>query len=518
MQSVSDQEGAPGGRTLLPHLRVSGVTVAFGPVRALDAASVALEAGRVHAIVGQNGAGKTTLARVVAGMVRPEAGTVEVDGAPLAPGSVTDATRAGIAMVHQHFTLPPSFTVAEALELARPARGMLRPFARRGLEERWGAWLATLGVDGQVGSRVSSLPVERRQWLEIARCLATEARLLLLDEPTALLSPSGAETLFARVRELADRGVTVVIVLHKLAEVRAVADTVTVMRDGRVVVTAEPLSIIDDDRIRAAMLGDVAVQVPSRGAAPAQHDAAPRLEAVDLRAEALGLEPALAGIDLTVDAGEIVGVAGVEGNGQRALAHVVAGLHRLTGGSVRIGGQDVTGRPLGDRRERGLRIVPFDRNTEALSLTSPLWENHALASVARGRWNRRLAPSALRARADAALRDWAVRYDTVEQSAGELSGGNAQRLVLAGELDEQVTLAVVAHPTRGLDFAATMAVRSVLVGLRDRGVGVLLISSDLDELFELSDRVVVLRGGSVTGTFAPHYDRAEVGRAMVGGA
>jgi ABC-type uncharacterized transport system ATPase subunit len=511
-------EGVPSGHALRPHLRIEDVTVAFGAVRALDAASVDLEAGRVHAIVGQNGAGKTTLARVVAGMVLPDRGRVEIAGEELVLGSVPDATRAGVAMVHQHFTLPPSFTVAEALELSRPARSILRPFARRRLEQRWRSWLGTLGVEGEVGVRVSSLPIERRQWLEIARCLATDASLLLLDEPTALLSPSGATALFERVRELTQRGVTVVIVLHKLAEVRAVADSVTVLRDGRVVLAAEPLAAIDDDRIRAAMLGDVEVRSPTRASAPARDDAAPRLEVVGLRAEALGLEPALVDLDLTVAAGRIVGVAGVEGNGQRALAQVVAGLHRPTRGTVRLDGREVTGSSLGERRERGLRIVPFDRNTEALSLTSPLWENHALARVARGRFARWLAPRALRSEADAALRDWAVRYDTVDQSAGELSGGNAQRLVLAGELDAGATLAVVAHPTRGLDFAATTAVRSVLLDLRARGVGVLLISSDLDELFELSDHLLVLRGGSISGTFAPPYDRADVGLAMVGGA
>lgn len=518
MRSVTEPEGAPSGRTLRPNLRVEDVTVAFGAVRALDGASVDLEGGRVHAIVGQNGAGKTTLARVVAGMVRPERGSVAVAGEGLVLGSVPDATRAGVAMVHQHFTLPPSFSVAEALELSRPEGPTLRPFARRRLEERWRTWLETLGVEGEVGVRVSSLPIERRQWLEIARCLATDASLLLLDEPTALLSPSGATALFERVRGLADRGVTVVIVLHKLAEVRAVADTVTVLRDGHVVLTAEPLAGVDDDRIRSAMLGDVEVRAPARTSTAVHADTAVRLEVVELDAEPLGLEPALVDLDLTVAAGEIVGVAGVEGNGQRALAHVVAGLHRPSRGAVRLDGREVTGSSLGERRERGLRIVPFDRNTEALSLTSSLWENHALARVARGRWARWLVPRALRAEADAVLRDWAVRYDTVDQSAGELSGGNAQRLVLAGELDAGATLAVVAHPTRGLDFAATTAVRSVLLDLRARGVGVLLVSSDLDELFELSDRLLVLRGGSISGTFAPPYDRADVGLAMVGGA
>jgi len=515
---LTDTEGAPDRRTLRPHLRVDDVTVAFGAVRALDGASVTLEAGKVHAIVGQNGAGKTTLARVIAGMVLADRGTVEVDGERLVPGSVPDATRAGVAMVHQHFTLPPSFTVAEAFELSRPAGRMLRPFTRRRIEAGWSAWLESLGVDGEVGVRVSSLPIERRQWLEIARCLATDASLLLLDEPTALLSPGGAIALFERVRELADRGVTVVIVLHKLAEVRAVADTVTVMREGRVVVTAEPLGSIDDDRIRSAMLGAVEVPEPVRDAAPARSDAPPRLEITALRAQPLGLEPALVDLDVTVGAGEIVGVAGVEGNGQRALAHVVAGLHRPTHGHVRIDGQDVTRLSLGERRESGLRVVPFDRNTEALSLSSPLWENHALARVARGRLGRWAAPRELRGRADVALREWDVRFDTIEQSAGELSGGNAQRLVLAAELDEGASLVVVAHPTRGLDFAATAAVRSVLLDLRSRGVGVLLISSDLDELFELSDRLLVLRGGRLTGDFSAPYDRSDVGLAMVGGA
>jgi general nucleoside transport system ATP-binding protein len=512
-----EAEGAPAGRTLRPHLLVADLDVSFGAVRALDGAGVELDAGRVHAIVGQNGAGKTTLARVVAGMVTPDRGSVEIDREPLVLGSVPDAVRAGVAMVHQHFTLPPSFTVAEALELSRPARRVLRPYARRNLEARWSTYLASLGVEVDVGARVSSLPIERRQWLEIARCLASDATLLLLDEPTALLSPSGCSTLFERVRELAARGVTVVIVLHKLGEVRAVADTVTVMRDGRVVLAAEPLAGIDDDRIRAAMLGDVDVRVPTRSATLLRHDDAPRLEVTGLHAEALGLEPPLVDLTLAVAPGEIVGVAGVEGNGQRALAHVIAGLHRAALGTLRIGGEDVTGRSPGERRRCGLRVIPFDRNAEALSLTSALWENHALARVADARWSGLVAPRGLRARADAALRDWAVRYDDVTQAAGELSGGNAQRLVLAGELDDEVTLAVVAHPTRGLDFSATSAVRSVLLDLRGRGVGVLLISSDLDELFELSDRLLVLRGGRLAGQFTAPYTRARIGQSMVGG-
>lgn len=502
-------------------VRCRGVSVSFGPVRALREVSLELEAGRIHALVGQNGAGKTTLARALAGLQAPDAGNVWVAGREVPGGNVRAAAAAGLAMVHQHFSLPPSFTVAEALELTAARPGGKGVYRRSDLEKRWREYVADLDGSPALSARIRDLPLEVRQSLEIVRALASQARVLLLDEPTALLTPSAIDALFERLRGLRDDGVTVLVVLHKLREVEAVADTVTVLRDGRLVLGPAEMAEVDLGRLSDAIVGAAdhkaeAVEMDEGVSRPGGDVVHLELENVSTPASAT--EIGLAEINLRVAAEEIVGVAGVEGNGQRSLVSAIAGLTGLTAGEIRFGGADAAADSPARRRQRGLRLVPFDRHTEGVSSSAPLWMNQSVRRLVARRRARHPLVSVrnFREASRAALDRWRVRYQSVAQPAGSLSGGNIQRLILSRELADGAELLVAAQPTRGLDFAATAFVRESLSGLRDIGAGVLLVSSDLDELFELSDRLVVMLGGRITAEFHPPYDRRAVGDAMTG--
>ena len=528
----------------VPAVRCRSLGVAFGAVRALHDVSLDLAPGRIHALVGQNGAGKTTLAKVLGGLQVPDTGEVHIAGRRLDDGDVRAARAAGLAMVHQHFSLPPSFTVTEALELTAARAGGRAVYRRAELHRRWRDDVAEIGGGSVLSTRVRDLPVETRQSLEIVRALAAEARILMLDEPTALLTPTAVDTLFERLRRLRDDGVTVLIVLHKLREVAAVADTVSVLRDGELVLGPVEMSEVSQGRLSDAIVGpssgaDRAVGVAKAAAgvdvtvgagpesgpdgtvgAETASGAEPRalLELAGVSSRESAFEPGLDGIDLSVETGEIVGVAGVEGNGQRGLVSVVASLTAATAGSVRLGGADETRAAPARRRLRGLRLVPFDRNSEGISRSAPLWLNQSALRLI-GRRGGRLPLISLRQyrrQATEAMDHWRVRYDTVNQPADSLSGGNVQRLILSRELAPGLEVLVAAQPTRGLDFAATGFVRRSLRGLRDAGAGVLLVSSDLDELFELSDRLLVMYGGRIVARFEPPYDRQAVGDAMTG--
>jgi len=508
-------------------LSVRDLTVRFGTFTAVEEVSVAFPAGRIHAVVGQNGAGKTTFARAVMGLVRPAAGTVLLGDRLLPPGDVVAARAAGVDMVHQSFALPPSFTVAEALELFVPAPG---PVYRRGtMEERWAAVLRDAGIEAHPRTRIRDLPIETLQALEIVRALAGRPSLLILDEPTAVLPPPAIDRLFSRLAAIRATGVTILIVLHKVREVLDLADTVSVLRHGRLVLPPTPAGALTPARLGHLIVGSDAEAaeaaaaeadaIEARLAGDPHHDpdAQPVLELRGV-ATAPGLaEAPLADVTCAVRPGEIVGIAGVEGNGQRALVRAVAGLDAVTAGTIALDGTDVTRASTLERRRRGLRAIPFDRNTEGVSASSRLWENVTIGALLRDGGGRGLvAPGALRARAKTALDAWNVRYRSVDQRAGELSGGNIQRAILAREIGPDARLVIAAQPTRGLDLAATAFVRETLRDLRDHDAGILLVSSDLDELFELSDRILVVYGGRIAGEFRRPFSLAAVGAAMVG--
>ena len=511
-----------------PALRCRGIRVAYGSLVALDDLSIAFARGRIHAVVGQNGAGKTTFARVAAGLVRPDAGTLSVDGRALRPHRVAAARAAGVELVHQSFALPPSFTVAEALEFG--AGGGIGLFSRRRILARCRERLKALDLDVDPRRRIRDLPVEAQQGVEIARALVAEARVLILDEPTAVLPPPGIEALFERLRGLKRRGVTVILILHKVREVLAVADTISVLRGGRLVAGPFPRGRVSRGRAEQARIGAMIVgpaaasSVGADGGAEKARRPAASGDATSAEAAVLDLanlsaaeeagEPPLDRVSLAVRPGEIVGIAGVQGNGQRTLVQAIAGLARASGGDLRLGGVRATGAGPAARRAAGLRVIPFERNGEGLSLTSPLWENWAARELLQRPLFGLVNPAALRRRCDEALKTWGVRYASTTQNAETLSGGNAQKVILAREIDDGAAVIVAAQPARGLDVGAAAFVWLALRAAAARGCGVLLISSDLDELFDVADRLLVMLSGRIVGEFAPPYDIGAVGRAM----
>jgi simple sugar transport system ATP-binding protein len=412
---------------------------------------------------------------------------------------------------------------------AESGRGV---FTRRELERRWTRHLESLGVKVSPRERIRDLPVETQQAVEIARALVTDAKVLILDEPTAVLSPTGIDKLFARLKVMQAGGVTILLILHKIREVLSIADTVTVLRGGRLI--EGPVATADTDaaHLASAIIGST-LELTLSGAdrealvgaveeglqtapAPSAAKAAPILElrGVSTRVDPEG--PALHDITLSVGRGEIVGVAGVEGNGQRTLVRAVSHLADLTGGDIVLDGVPVTLRPLSERRASGLRVIPFERNSEGLSLSSTLWENWSARQLLLDGALTLINPARLRKACDRSLKEWDIRSATTAQPAGSLSGGNAQKLILSREVDADASLIIAAQPTRGLDVGATAFVWRALREARARGCGVLLISSDLDELFDISDRLVVMLSGRIAAEFRPPYRLGEVGAAMTG--
>ena len=516
-------------------LACAALTIRYGDFTALADVSLAFQPGRIHAVCGQNGAGKTTFARACAGLVAPAAGSIRIGAHHLRGGHVRDARAAGVELVHQSFALPPSFTIAEAMEFGVTGpRGRL--FTRAGLARRWQPHLAALGIEASPHARIRDLPVETQQAVEIARALAGDARVLILDEPTAVLSPSAADALFARLRRLRESGVTILVILHKIREVLAVADTVSVLRGGRLILVTEEAAGMTSERLAGAIIGNsptaasaspadevgdlaalVGAAMPHGHAqAVAATAATPVLALQDVTTPRAADGQSLSSLSLSVAPGEILGIAGVEGNGQRPLVEAIAGLVPLAHGAVTLDGATVTTLPLAERRRRGLRIIPFERNTEGLSLASALWENWAARTLLARPALALIDPTALRRAAGEAFKTWDVRFGAVDHPARSLSGGNAQKVILAREIDADARLIVLAQPTRGLDLGATAFVWQAMRAARARGLGLVLISSDLDELFDISDRLVVMQGGRIAGSFRPPYDLASVGAAMVG--
>ncbi|HLJ69797.1 MAG TPA: ATP-binding cassette domain-containing protein, partial [Roseiarcus sp.] len=406
-------------------LQCRDISVQYGEVAALVGVSLAFAPKLIHAVVGQNGAGKTTFARVAAGIVKPISGTLAIAGKEISTGNVGQARAAGVELVHQSFALPPSFTVAEAMEFGAE-RG--RPFfSRRGLEARWRKHLENLGVRAGLRDRIRDLPVEAQQGVEIARALVADAKVLILDEPTAVLSPSGIETLFERLKSLKASGVTIILILHKIREVLGIADTVTVLRGGRLVEGPVAARATNARRLSASIIGalaeqDIAADEAALVGATGETKAAPVPAEVSRAAPLLAMErivtradsegPGLEEASLTIGRGEIVGVAGVEGNGQRTLVRVLANLVDAQSGRILLGGRDITRTPLSERRARGLRVIPFERNSEGLSLLSALWENWSARQLVLGPALKLINPARYRKACDVSLKEWDVRYHT----------------------------------------------------------------------------------------------------------
>ncbi|HUB06485.1 MAG TPA: ABC transporter ATP-binding protein [Myxococcales bacterium] len=512
-----------------PILEVLGLGKSFGELRACDGISFSLRRGEVLALVGENGAGKTTLLNLVMGLYRPDAGEVRVRGQAVHLACPADAEALGLGMVHQHFTLVGPLTVAENVVLGRePQRlGLLdRARAEREVE----AVSRRHGLPIRPAARLDELSVAGRQRVEILKVLWRGAELLAFDEPTAALSPAEADALCRAIRQLRDAGKAILFVSHKLREVQAVADRIAVLRAGRLVAAFEAKGA-DPAQVAAAMVGDVgppadrpaperpAVQ-PPRAAPPTS--AAPILSLADVHCLDARGAPALRGVTLSILPGEVVGVAGVDGNGQRELAELCTGLRRPASGTVTLAGKPAPHLDPATARALGVAHVPEDRDRGGLCGALTLAENLALGRAWRppfrkGHLLARLDRAGLADRAGDLLRRFDVRPPDPEARASSLSGGNQQKVVLARELDGAPRLVVAVHPTRGLDLHASRAVRERLREQAGLGAGLLIVSFDLDELREIADRLVVLCGGRITGEARPaDVDDATLSRWMAG--
>jgi simple sugar transport system ATP-binding protein len=485
-----------------PAVELQGVSKRFGVVQANDGVDLRVRRGQIHAVIGENGAGKSTALAIMFGIHSPDRGQVFIDGVSRHLHSPRDAIRLGLGMVHQHFSLVPTLTVAENVVLgAEPRRWLAidRQLARTTVRN-----VATsLGLELDPDRRVDELGIGERQWVEIVKALSRDAATLLLDEPTAVLTPQESDRLLDMLARLRDEGRTIVLVTHRLAEVFSHADHVTVMRAGHVVFS-KPAAESSHDEVAYAMIGRQLAPALKRAPAHSCGDVVVRVR--DLTVEAGGRNR-LRGVSLDLHAGEIVGVAGVEGNGQQELADVVAGRLQPTSGT------------LENRCSTRTAYIPADRTEVGLVAEMSLAENAILGrqrdphfycgfTMDRGRIEERAARLAT---------EFAVKCASIHAPVCALSGGNQQKFLAGRELSDAPGLVVAAQPTRGVDVGAAELVREALAAARDRGAAVLLISSDLDELLELSDRVLVLFRGRVVAERAPSETSAsQLGLDMAG--
>ncbi len=497
-------------------LEARGVEKRFADLVALAGVDLTVRPSEIHALLGENGAGKSTLGNVIAGIYKPDAGSLHVDGVPVQLSSPRDAIRAGIGMVHQHFRLVDALSVAENLHMGweQTPRWASRGWLRRHTEELCERYGFALAPDRPAWQ----LAVGERQQLEILRVLARGARMLILDEPTAVLTPQETEELFRAMRELRASGQSIVFVSHKLNEVLAIADFVTVLRGGRWVAT-RPAAETDAGALAQLMTGARDVVQASRLEAPSERVAL-RLDGV-CAAGSHGLR-ALSDVDLTVHEREIVGIAGVSGNGQRELAEVATGMLAPDEGRVAIGERDLTGRGPREYAAAGAGHIPQDRLRTAVAKARSVQENAVLRDYRRAPISKRgllNAAAAERFASELVARADVRGVSSVQRPFSYLSGGNQQKLVAHREAAVASKLLVAALPTRGLDVAAAGALRNLLLEKRNAGAGVLLISEELDELLLLSDRVLVMFDGRIVGEFtSDEADAREIGLLMGSGS
>jgi general nucleoside transport system ATP-binding protein len=496
-----------------PAVSMQGITKRFPGVVANDHVDFDADPGEVHALLGENGAGKTTLSHILTGLYRADEGTIALYGERVDFASPREAIDAGIGMVHQHFRLVSRFTVAENLVLG-DRRGVGRHFRInpgaveaqvRELGERY-----SLGVDPH--ARIWQLSVGEQQRVEILKALYQEARILILDEPTAVLTPDEADNLFVTVRQMAAEGRTVIFISHKLHEVKAVSDRVTVLRAGKALATVQTAEATPQS-LAALMVGHDIESVSREGRA--RPESPPVLEVEDLWVDGDRGTPAVKGVSLSVRAGEIAAVAGVSGNGQRELAEAIAGLRPCTKGSIRVKGRPVRN---GDARaafEAGIGYVPEDRLGTGLAPSLSIAMNLALKSFRHDSLGPLLRLRPMRAKAEEAITTFEIKASGPEQETDYLSGGNLQKVVIAREFSAHPSVLIAASPTRGLDVAAVEQVHAYLLRAAESGTGVLLISEDLDEILALNDRVLVMYEGNLTEV-ADRESVTEIGLRMAG--
>ncbi len=497
-----------------PMLEMRGITKRFPGVLANSDVDFDVYGGEVHTLLGENGAGKSTLMKILFGMYRPDEGEVRLKGEPLSVDSPAAAIEAGIGMIHQHFMLVPTLTVTENVALGLSATGRRTDLGAvatriRELEEEYG-----LLVDPD--ALIWQLSVGERQRVEILKALYREAHLLVLDEPTAVLTPQEVDDFFVTLRKLADDGRGLVFISHKLHEVLALSDRITVLRDGRVTGETTPAET-SREQLAEMMVGRAVKLAPDKPLVPVGD---PRLRLKGLKVRGDRGTMAVKGVDLDVCSGEIVGIAGVSGNGQRELAEAVAGLRELEAGTVVLDGVDMTGASPRENRGGGLSYVPEERMRDGAVGEFTVAENLMLVHHDSPEYSSRglLRMGALRDHARDLVERFAVKTPSLDTATRSLSGGNIQKLVMARELSSEPAVLVAAQPTRGVDIGAAEYIHERLVDQRDHGTAILVISEDLDEVLALADRVAVMFEGRIVDIVSRDDCTVEgLGLLMAGG-
>ncbi len=494
-------------------LELRGITKQFGSLVANDDINFKVEAGEIHAILGENGAGKSTLMNIVYGLLAPDKGQILVDGQEIKIKSPLDALAAGIGMVHQHFMLIPVFTVAENIVLGHEKTN------RAGLLDLATAREEIIRVSKEFNFEVDpdalieDLPVGIQQRVEIIRALIYNSKILILDEPTAVLTPQETDELLANMKKLRDSGRSIVFITHKLREVKAVADRISIIRRGKVVGTVQPSA--SQEEMASLMVGrPVDLTVNKADGKPGKTI----LEMVDLNVLDTTGRALASKINLTVSAGEVVAVAGVQGNGQSELAEAIVGLREHLTGSIKLSGNELIGRSVDECLKAGIAYVPESRELDGLISSFSITENlildtHGEAPYSKGIFYK---PAMAHQVALERIKEFDIRAQSANDPASSLSGGNKQKVVLARELSRPVELVVVCQPTRGLDVGSIEFVHQRLISERDSGRAVLLFSTELDEVFALADRIAIMYRGEIIAIVPATASREEVGLYMAG--
>jgi simple sugar transport system ATP-binding protein len=495
-------------------VEMRGITKRFGEVLANDRISLAIADKSIHAIIGENGAGKSTIMNILYGFYTADEGEILIDGQPRSINSPADAIRLGLGMVHQHFMLVEPLTVTENIVLgAEPTKGTSIDYRRA--RARVAELSQQYGLKIDPDSRIADLSVGQQQRVEILKTLYRGARILILDEPTAVLTPQEVGEIFSILRGLREQGKTIIIITHKLAEVLSLSNNITVMRDGKVVGNLPTEGATAEGLARMMVGRDVLLRVKKEEAKPQ----GPVLTVRDLTLRGTEGKPILNGVTFEVRAGEILGIAGVEGNGQTELIEILAGLRKATSGKVLLEDKSIDDLDTHERKRRGIAHIPEDRHRRGLLLNFDLASNSILGVHG----DRPISGAVLLnndvivERAERLIREYDVRPSNITLPARVLSGGNQQKLIVAREFDIRPRLVLVAQPTRGVDIGATEFIHRKLIELRDAGTAVLLVSAELDEVLSLGDRVVVIYGGRLVGEVDPKsVSEEEIGLMMTG--
>ncbi len=503
-------------------LEAKGITKQFPGVLANDHINFDLREGEVHALLGENGAGKSTLMNILYGLYKADSGEISIHGEPLHLSSPKDAILRGIGMVHQHFMLIPVFSVTENIMLgaetdhrATPNDSVLARLDRKEVAAKVSELSAQYGFKIDPNAIIGDLPVGVQQRVEIVKALYRKASILILDEPTAVLTPQEAEDLFRIVRELKQSGVSIVFITHKLKEVLAVADRITVMRGGKVVGTAEPATATEQ-QLATMMVGREVLLTVDKDASQPKEDV---LKVENLRVrDQRGLE-AVRKVSFDVRAGEVLGIAGVQGNGQTELAEALTGLRGIESGKISLGDKDLTGKSPRAFTETGLAHIPEDRQRHGLVMSYTVADNMVLCDYYKAPFSKRgiIQQAFLDKNARELIKEYDVRTPSPYVAASKLSGGNQQKVIVARELSRPVKLVIANQPTRGLDVGSIEYIHKEIITMRDRGVAVLLISAELDEIMSLSDRIAVMYHGEIVTTVdAKQVTREQLGLWMAG--